>query len=352
MSTATPTSLTERPLTDPTSLLRYRDGIYAADLLTCALTEFDFFTWLADHPSDLEGICRHFDFAERPADVLMTLLLCNQYVRRDPVGEFRLSRLGREHLDTRSPWSLAAYYASLKDRPVVQDFAKVLKTGKPADWSGNEQADSDWHAAMTNEDFARSFTAAMNCRGVFLGKALSDALGENLAGRSRILDVGGGSGIYACSLVQNHPHLLATVLEQAPVDGIARETVDSYQLGERIGVHSGNIFHGEDWPRDCDVHLFSNVLHDWDVSEIDKLLARCHEALPDGGIIAVHEAFLHPDKTGPLPVAEYSCILMHSTQGRCYSTEEIFDRLEAAGFGDPVHRDTAGDRGVIVAKKV
>jgi hypothetical protein len=346
-----PASLTRRPLTDPTSLLRYRDGLYAVDLLSCAVTEFDFFTWLADNPSDFDAICTHFGFAPRPADVLMTLLLSNQYLRRDAVGEFRLSRLGREHLDSRSPWSLVPYYASLKDRPVAQDFAKVLKTGKPANWSGHDNADADWHGAMENEEFANAFTAAMNCRGLFLGKALADTLTEDLSKRSRVLDIGGGSGIYACSLVKNHPHLLATVLEQAPVDAIARNTVESYQLSDQIGIHSGNMFHSEDWPRDCDVHLFSNVLHDWDFPEIEKLLSRSYEALPDGGLIAVHETFLHADKVGPLPVAEYSCILMHSTQGRCYSTEEIFDHLQAAGFSDPTHHDTAGDRGVITAHK-
>ena len=344
-------SLTKRPLSDPTSLLRYRDGPYAVDLLSCAITEFDFFTWLADNPSDLGAICTHFDFAQRPADVLMTLLLSNQYVRRDPVGEFRLSRLGREHLDSRSPWSLAPYYASLKDRPIAQDFAQVLKTGKPANWSGHDNADADWHGAMENEEFANAFTAAMNCRGLFLGKALADTLTEDLGKRSRVLDIGGGSGIYACSLVKNHPHLLATVLEQPPVDAIARSTVEGCLLSEQIGIHTGNMFLSGDWPRDCDVHLFSNVLHDWDVAEIEQLLARSHEALAAGGMIAVHESFLHADKIGPLPVAEYSCILMHSTQGRCYSTKEIFERLLAAGFTDPSHRDTAGDRGVIVARK-
>ena len=39
------------PTTSPLSLYRYRDGLYAADLLTAAIVEFDFFTWLDAHPS-------------------------------------------------------------------------------------------------------------------------------------------------------------------------------------------------------------------------------------------------------------------------------------------------------------
>ena len=33
-----------------------------------------------------------------------------------------------------------------------------------------------------------------------------------------MLDIGGGSGIYACSLVAHHPQLCATVFDQRPVD--------------------------------------------------------------------------------------------------------------------------------------
>ena len=37
------TGLDVLPETDPTGILRYRDGIYAVDLLTAAIVEFDFF---------------------------------------------------------------------------------------------------------------------------------------------------------------------------------------------------------------------------------------------------------------------------------------------------------------------
>jgi 16S rRNA G1207 methylase RsmC len=48
-----------------------------------------------------------------------------------------------------------------------------------------------------------------------LAKKLTPLLG----GRSHVLDVGGGSGIYSSTLLAAHPALRATVLEQAPVDG-------------------------------------------------------------------------------------------------------------------------------------
>lgn len=341
------TGLDQLPESDPTSLLRYRDGIYAVDLLTAAISEFRLFDHLGENPGPLAELCAHYDWARRPADVLVTLCKANRLVREDEDGILSVTPLAREHLCAGSPWNLAEYYASLRDRPVVEDFVRVLATGKPAHWSGLDEADDDWHGAMLQEDFARAFTAAMDCRGVFLGKRLADAVPKILGKTRRLLDIGGGSGVYACALAANAPHLEAVVLEQAPVDAIARERIGERGLAERVAVATGDMF-TDPWPGDADGHLFSNVMHDWDEPEILALLRRSRESLADGGHVLVHETFLDADKCGPLPVAEYSCILAHSTQGRCYSVAEMERLLAEAGFRMTAHRDTAGDRGVIV----
>lgn len=344
-------ALTVLPETDPVSVLRYRDGLYAVDLLTAAICEFDFFSVNAGQAGTLEEVCDHFGFAVRPADVMLTLFVANGYLTKGVDGIYRNTETANEHLVAGSPWFMGSYYASLQDRPVVADFVRVLKSGKPAVWGGFEDQQDDWHEAMHDDDFARSFTAAMNCRGLYLGKKLADALAEELAGRSRVLDVGGGSGIYACCLVANYPDLKARVMEQAPIDQIARDQIAECGLEESIEVTTGDMFDRRVWPDDCDVHLFSNVMHDWDVAEIQKLLGHSYQVLQPGGLVVVHETFLNAEKTGPLPVAEYSCILMHSTQGRCYSTAEMGAYLEEAGFEGVRSFDTAGDRGVVLARK-
>jgi len=99
------------------------------------------------------------------------------------------------------------------------------------------------------------------------------------------------------------------------------------------------------------VHLFSNVLHDWDEPEVNSLLRRSFGALPQGGRLLIHDAFINDDKTGPLPVAEYSTILMHSTHGKCYATSEYAGFLSSAGFRDVTFTATAADRGLMTARK-
>ena len=332
-------TLTDQPATDPLRIYHYRDGLYAVDLITAALVHFDLFTWLAAHPSTLDQICAHFDFKARPADVMMTLLASNGFVEQKD-GVFQCTQVAQEHLTSGSVWNLAPYYNSLHDRPIARDYVEVLRTGKPAGWSGDKAA-FDWHKAMEQEDFARRFTAAMDCRGIYFSQALAKKL--DLTGRSRVLDIGGGSGIYACSIVAHHPHMNATVMEQAPVDRICSALIAERGCSDRVDVAVGNMFDG--LPQTCDVHLYSNVLHDWDVPEVKQLLARSHEALPAGGLLVIHDAFINADKTGPLHAAEYSCLLMHSTQGKCYSITEYADLMNDAGFTPGDYHDTVVARG-------
>ncbi len=338
--------LTTLPETDPTGLLRYRDGIYAADFLACAVVHLDLFTWLADHPSGPNEICAHFGIDARPADVLLTLCLSNGLIEKS--GEtFSVTKTAREHLVSGSRWSLAPYYASLADRPVVSDVLEVLRSGKPAHWE-SEMAEADWHGAMEDRDFAEMFTAAMDCRGVFLGQKLAERL--DLAGRRQVLDIGGGSGIYACCLAAVNRELRATVFEKPPVDVIAERLIAGRDLAERISVAAGDMF-GDPYPDDHDVHLLSNVLHDWDLPEVESILRKSFSSLPPGGILVAHEAFLNEDKSGPLAVAEYSTILVTITEGRCYGLGEVREVMERVGFEEVGWFETAADRSAIVASK-
>lgn len=338
--------LTAAPTTDPLRIYQYRDCLYAVDLIAAALVHLDFFTWLSENPSSQEAICSHFGITERPTDVMLTLLAANGFVEnRD--GTFRATTLANEHLSKSSPWNLGPYYDSLHSRPIAKDFLEVLKTDKPAGWSG-DKATADWHKAMEDEAFARRFTAAMDCRGIYFSQALAKKL--DLKGRSRFLDIGGGSGIYACSVAAHHAHMRAAVLDQVPVDRIATKLIAERGFAERVDVLTGNMFDG--LPAGFDVHLYSNVLHDWGVAEVKKLLAVSRDALPSGGMLIIHDAFINADKTGPMHVAEYSALLMHSTQGKCYSTAEYADLLRETGFKPGDYHDTVAGRGFMTATRL
>jgi 3-hydroxy-5-methyl-1-naphthoate 3-O-methyltransferase len=341
-----PHDLTAIPNTDPIDIYRYRDGLYAVDMLTAALTGLDLFTFIGERRLSKRDICEGLEIQDRPTDVMLTLFTAMGLLENQS-GVFSLTLKAQEHLVSTSPWFLGPYYASLKDRPVCKDILAVLRTGKPANWASLKDEDA-WAKAMEREDFAAQFTAAMDCRGVYLAQALAKAV--DFRGYTHLLDIAGGSGIYACSIVAHHPHLRATVLEKKPVDSISRKSIAKRGFANQVTVATGDMFKDQ-LPQGCDVHLFSNVLHDWDEPLVTELIKKSFAALPSGGMLVIHDMHIDREKRGPLPVAAYSALLMTITEGKCYSIAEIEAYLRKAGFRDARFCPTAADRSAITARK-
>ena len=132
------------------------------------------------------------------------------------------------------------------------------------------------------------------------------------------------------------------------MDRLAAQLIAERGLAAQVSVASGDMFR-DPFPSDCDIHLFSNVLHDWDGPTVQELLAKSFASIVPGGMIVVHDAHINVSKTGPLPVAAYSALLMTITEGKCYSEQEMGDFLRQAGFSDVGYSATAADRSIITA---
>ena len=89
-----------------------------------------------------------------------------------------------------------------------------------------------------------------------------------------LLDVGGGTGIYAMAWLQQHPALRAIVWDRPEVLKVAAEMAEAFGVADRLTCQPGDMFRDPP-PADADVVLLSNVLHDWDVPECRSLLTRC-----------------------------------------------------------------------------
>ncbi len=314
--------------------------------MAAAIVELDFFSWLARTPANVAQICATFRFAERPVDTMTTLFCALGYIEKR--GElFYLCEVARGFLVKGSPWFVGPYFTHFRGRPIYEGLLETLRTDKPGGWAG-APARKPWAEAMEDDGFAEEFTGTMDSRGMYVGPALASAL--DLGAHRHLLDIAGGSGIYSCCIAAAHPHLKATVFERPPVDRVTRKCIERRGYTERVGVAAGDMFRDE-LPRECDVHLWSNALHDWDAATCKRLLAKSFAALPSGGMVVVHDKHLNRDKTGPLRIAEHSVFLMAGTEGRFYSIGEVEELLGGAGFVDLNYHDVILDYSVICAKK-
>jgi predicted O-methyltransferase YrrM len=334
-----------RPRTNPSLLLQLRDGIYAADLLVTAIARLDFFNRVPAQPFTCRKACEIFSTDQRCTDVMLTYFTALGLLDNNN-GFYSVTDSAREYLRRESPFDLAPYFATQSQRPTVSKMLDALTTGKPQSWSAGQDKDA-WAEAMRKPEFAEAFTAGMDSRGALFAPAIAE--NYDFSNHNTILDIGGASGIYAASIVSLFSHLKGGILEKSPVHRIAQRSLENKGLADCIEVIEGDMF--KMIPEGFDVHLFSHVFHDWNEGRVKQLLTNSFTSINAGGSIIVHDAHVNPEKNGPLPVAEYSVLLMFSTEGKCYSLSELAPLMYEAGFTAVEERSGMVNRSIIVARK-
>ena len=335
----------DRPETDPSDLIRLRDGIYATDLLVTAIGHLDFFTEISKYQLDFNKLCYHFKIDERCADVMLTYFVSLGLISIDK-GICYVTTKASEFLLTTSNWSLKPYFSTQLERPIIEKMLNALKTGEPQSWGGKKD-EQDWTKAMEKTEFASMFTAGMDSRGAYFAPGIANKF--DFRKYKSIIDIGGASGIYAASIIEHFSNLTGGVLEKSPVDKIAEISIAQKGKQNSIKIYEGDMF--QSIPRGFDIHLFSHVMHDWNIEQNTILISNSFDSLNTGGVIMIHDAHINPDKTGPLSVAEYSILLMFSTYGKCYSVSELGEIMESVGFVDIKEIKTIGNRSIIIGQK-
>lgn len=328
-----PRSAIVPPSTDPTPIFELFRGSYGTELLTAAVAHFDLFGAL-DTPRTFDELRASLNLAERPAVVLVTAMRAMGLLTQDESGRLRPSDLASEHLTIGGDFDVSGYLGLAARSPGVLEMVERLRTNRPAG-SETEQDGAAFiyregiESAMEREASARSLTLALVGRARNVAPHLARV--APLEDASLLLDVGGGTGIYAIACLQARPGLRAQVWDRPEVLKVAREMAEAHGVADRLELIPGDMF-ADPVPTGADGILLSNILHDWDRPECLALIARLAATLQPGGHLMVHDVFLNDALDGPLPIALYSAALFTLTEGRAYSVAEYRGWLEAAGL--------------------
>jgi acetylserotonin N-methyltransferase len=222
-------------------------------------------------------------------------------------------------------------------QPMHAQLLQTLRTGGRAESYGSVAA--EWERGEMPPDLAKMITAFMNAH----SRASSLAVAQQplFAGVRSVLDVGGGSGIFAIEMAKAWGELKATVLEIATICAEADGYIAAAGIGARVNSHPLNMF-TQPWPPGYDAHFFSNIFHDWSDDTCRLLARKSFAALPSGGRILLHEILLNDDDCGPLAASAFSLLMLMGTKGRQYSLPELRQFLESAGFTDIEAARTGG----------
>lgn len=255
---------------------------------------------------------------------LMGALVAIDLLRHED-GRFSNGLAAEEHLVSGRSESLATWVSLIGTWN--QTFAKLadsVRSGQPAE-------EPEEHLGRSPE-YTRRFILGMHDYAIGPGRELARHL--DLAGRRRLLDVGGGPGTYSILLAEANPELSCVVFDLPDVGKIADEVIASHDLAERVSTEPGD-YHSDSFPSGFDVVLVSNVLHQESWESCRKILADAYESVEPGGVVVIHAMFLSDRGDGPVwPALHNLLMLLVYTGGRAYSVEETVEMLEEAGFED------------------
>ncbi len=147
----------------------------------------------------------------------------------------------------------------------------------------------------------------------------------------RLMDVGGGAGVFLVEAARSAPHLQLMLFDIPAVTDRAREGFRRAGLADRVEVFGGD-FLSDPLPAGADLITLIRILHDHDDDGVDFLLRSARAALPEDGALLIAEPM--SDAPRPDRVADaYFALYLHAMgRGRARTPDEIVFRLKSAGF--------------------
>ncbi len=150
---------------------------------------------------------------------------------------------------------------------------------------------------------------------------------------SSLLDVGGGSGIFAAEYARATPDLEAILFDLEPTIEAAREILAAEGMEDRVIYRAGD-YRSDPFPGPVDAVLLSNLFQTESEETGRVILAKSREALRPGGTLLVHGVMTDPDEVKPPDAAMFSLLMsVLFDRGRAYPAETISDWLVQEGFG-------------------
>jgi len=152
----------------------------------------------------------------------------------------------------------------------------------------------------------------------------------------RLLDVGGGHGLYSVKFCHKYPKLSASVLDLPQALEAARETIAAEKIGGRVSVKAGD-FWGDDLGSGYDVALLFNIIHGCSPDKNTELLHKVADALNPGALVIILDQ-IAGRVSGPAAKALArltGLLLFNEAGGQTYAFDEIAKWLTKAGFTNP-----------------
>ena len=321
-----------QPTLEPAQILRTASGFMAAKHLFTA-AEHGLFAALAPDGAGLGEIAARTGLALDAARITADAMVAIGLVERD----------GDHYANGPEAAVFLAGAPGPDLRPLLRFWDRLSYPG----WMGlaGALAGAQRPVHEFDDEQTRIFAEGVEAITAPPAHALPDA--HDWASRSRVLDVGGGTGSFLLALLDRHPHLSGTLVELPAVAAVARE-----RLAGRAEVVVADAL-TDPLPEGHDAFVVANLVHLLGTDGSRALLERLRKVAAPGAHVLLVDFWTDPTHSDP-PIAALMAgeFRLLSPVGDVFSLDEARAWLDATGWTFAGHRPLAGPQSLVTGTLV
>ena len=301
--------------------------------------ELDLFTILDKHMLTSAEVAKQINTNERATDRLMNALVGLGFIRKLK-NKFYNVEHSSQYLVKGKPEFMGGLFHSIGLWDAWSSLTEAVQAGKSVNKNLHSNSRIDW---------LESFIGAMHYRGVKEAKLTSMML--DLTNVNRMLDLGGGSGVFSIEFIKKNPNIKSVVFDLPEVIPITQRYVESENLGPNFSFIGGNYL-TDLFPGDYDLIFLSAIVHINSLDENKKLIKKCFDALKPNGHIVIKDWIMSNDRVEPVGGAYFALNMLVGTEsGDTYTESEMKDWFNAAGIIKIERKDTGFGSSLLIGYK-
>ena len=318
----------------PENIMKIGTGFWASKILLSAV-KFQLFTTLAEKKSmSANEIKTHLGLncTDRNVYDYLDALTTFGFLSREGILETaKYSNADDTNffLDKNKPSYIGGMLEMLNNR--LYNFWGSLEEGLITGLPQNEAKSGGnlFEALYSDADKLKEFIHAMS--GIQMGNFMAFAQIFDFSKSKTLVDVGGSGALLSLMVAKHQPHMNCVSWDLPAVATIANETINKFQLQDRVKTADGDFFKDE-LPK-ADIVVMGNILHDWDEETKIMLIRKAYDALPSGGAFVAIEGIIDDERNKNVFGMMMSLnMLIETGKGFDYTFADFNKWAKAVGF--------------------
>jgi len=301
--------------------------------------ELDLFTVLDKHMLTSTEVAKQINTNERATDRLLNALVALGFLRKVKTKFYNVEH-SSQYLVKGKPEFMGGLFHSIGLWDTWSNLTEAVQAGKSVNKNLHSNSRIDW---------LESFIVAMHYRGIKEAKLTSMML--DLTNVKRMLDVGGGSGVFSIEFIKKNLNMKSVVFDLPDVIPITRRYIEAENMSPNFSFIGGNYLE-DGFSADYDLIFLSAIVHINSFDENKKLIKKCFDALNPNGQIIIKDWIMSEDRVEPAGGAYFALNMLVGTEsGDTYTESEMKDWFNDAGINSIERKDTGFGSSILIGHK-